>query len=241
MNQVQPKAILKADGKEQTKKSEGTAAQKNQVNYNNSGSKPEPSGSGSSDYLRVVVRVRPPLNRELLPDGKFVSTVSLRGALKMNEDYVEQIQTAKNAISIYEYFNIESLDPDKMQEYFRNESLYALHSFTFDYVFGDKSNQVEVYENTAKPAVMSVLEGYNATVFAYGQVAKSNYFFDNSSKNKQTGTGKTYTMEGYKSIKDGARGIIPRTVEDIYKRIEEWNSQKVPIYFPELISLSLPK
>lgn len=30
---------------------------------------------------------------------------------------------------------------------------------------------------------MSVLEGYNATIFAYGQ----------------TGTGKTFTMEGFKS------------------------------------------
>jgi Kinesin motor domain len=44
---------------------------------------------------------------------------------------------------------------------------------------------------------------------------------------EKTGTGKTYTMEGYKSLKDSARGIIPRAVEDIYKRIEEWNSQKV--------------
>lgn len=38
-------------------------------------------------------------------------------------------------------------------------------------------------------------------------------------------------MEGYKSLKDNARGIIPRAVEDIYKRIEEWNSQKVR-HFP---------
>jgi kinesin family protein 3/17 len=44
------------------------------------------------------------------------------------------------------------------------------------------STQENVYENTAKQAVWSVLEGYNATILAYGQ----------------TGTGKTYTMEGFK-------------------------------------------
>jgi kinesin family protein 3/17 len=39
-----------------------------------------------------------------------------------------------------------------------------------------------VYESAARPAVCSVLEGYNATILAYGQ----------------TGTGKTFTMEGFK-------------------------------------------
>ena len=40
--------------------------------------------------------------------------------------------------------------------------------------------QTDVYNLTARPVVESVLEGYNGTIFAYGQ----------------TGTGKTYTMEG---------------------------------------------
>jgi Cdc6-like AAA superfamily ATPase len=68
-----------------------------------------------------------------------------------------------------------------------NPSICNYHSFAFDYVYGPKSEQGFIYENTAKPAVLSVLEGYNATVLAYGQ----------------TGTGKTYTMEGFsKSIND---------------------------------------
>jgi hypothetical protein len=51
--------------------------------------------------------------------------------------------------------------------------------------------------------VISVLEGYNATIFAYGQ----------------TGTGKTHTMEGFKSPTDPARGIIPRSMEEIFSYI----------------------
>jgi hypothetical protein len=62
-----------------------------------------------------------------------------------------------------------------------------------------------LYENTAKSAVLSVLEGYNATMLAYGQ----------------TGTGKTYTMEGFKySGCDPQRGIVPRSMEQIFKYIE---------------------
>jgi hypothetical protein len=49
------------------------------------------------------------------------------------------------------------------------------------------------------------LEGYNATIFAYGQ----------------TGTGKTYTMEGFRyNMIDDERGIVPRAVEDIFRYIQ---------------------
>ena len=47
-------------------------------------------------------------------------------------------------------------------------------------VFGPASQQRELYDLAVSPIVYEVLEGYNCTIFAYGQ----------------TGTGKTYTMEG---------------------------------------------
>lgn len=47
-------------------------------------------------------------------------------------------------------------------------------------VFGPKAQQRSIYEQAIAPIVNEVLEGFNCTVFAYGQ----------------TGTGKTYTMEG---------------------------------------------
>lgn len=50
---------------------------------------------------------------------------------------------------------------------------------------------------------MSVLEGYNASIIAYGQ----------------TGTGKTHTMEGFSASEEG-RGIIPRAVSDIFSFID---------------------
>ncbi|CAF2379480.1 unnamed protein product, partial [Brassica napus] len=52
--------------------------------------------------------------------------------------------------------------------------------FTFDKVFGPSAKQKELYDQAVVPIVNEVLEGFNCTIFAYGQ----------------TGTGKTYTMEG---------------------------------------------
>ena len=56
----------------------------------------------------------------------------------------------------------------------------ASKTYTFDGVFGPDATQAEVYESAIEPIVLETLEGFNCTVFAYGQ----------------TGTGKTHTMEG---------------------------------------------
>ncbi|XP_037707076.1 kinesin-like protein KIF27 isoform X2 [Choloepus didactylus] len=79
--------------------------------------------------------------------------------------------------------------------------------FTFDFVFGKNSTQDEVYNMCIKPLVLSLMEGYNATVFAYGQ----------------TGSGKTYTIGGglVASVVDGQKGIIPRAIQEIFQNISE--------------------
>ncbi|XP_069430017.1 kinesin-like protein KIF27 isoform X2 [Ovis canadensis] len=77
--------------------------------------------------------------------------------------------------------------------------------FTFDFVFGKNSTQDEVYNTCIKPLVLSLIEGYNATVFAYGQ----------------TGSGKTYTIGGghVASVVEGQKGIIPRAIQEIFQNI----------------------
>jgi len=148
------------------------------------------NGEENNNNFKVVVRVRPPLEREL-ESGQLVSTV--------------QLTQDRKRISIYEYYNIEAIDPENVSEYLENNNMYTTHSFTFDRVYDPSSSQSEVYEHTAKPAVMSVLQGYNATILAYGQ----------------TGTGKTFTMEGFKfNSQDTQRGIVPRSMEEIFKYIE---------------------
>ncbi|XP_048589279.1 kinesin-like protein KIF3A [Nematostella vectensis] len=74
--------------------------------------------------------------------------------------------------------------------------------FTFDRVFNVDCKQTDVYTDAARGIVESVLEGYNGTIFAYGQ----------------TGTGKTFTMEGVRSVPE-LRGIVPNSFAHIFGHI----------------------
>ncbi|KAL7292241.1 kinesin-like protein KIF3A [Trichogramma pretiosum] len=74
--------------------------------------------------------------------------------------------------------------------------------FVFDAVFDAESTQVDIYNETARPIVNKVLQGYNGTIFAYGQ----------------TGAGKTYTMTGTKTSPQ-LRGIIPNSFAHIFGHI----------------------
>ncbi|XP_035224400.1 kinesin-like protein KIF21A isoform X1 [Stegodyphus dumicola] len=80
-------------------------------------------------------------------------------------------------------------------------------SYTFDQVFDMPTQQSEIFESCVKDLVDGCFDGYNATVLAYGQ----------------TGSGKTYTMgTGFDhSFHHEERGIIPRAVEHLFKKITE--------------------
>ncbi|CAH0475685.1 unnamed protein product [Peronospora belbahrii] len=77
-------------------------------------------------------------------------------------------------------------------------------TYTFDRVFGQYSTQKDVFDTVVRPAVDEALAGYNCTVFAYGQ----------------TGTGKTYTMQGDLSRGSETAGIIPRSVQCIFDTLK---------------------
>ncbi|XVF41935.1 hypothetical protein PTKIN_Ptkin01aG0320600 [Pterospermum kingtungense] len=72
--------------------------------------------------------------------------------------------------------------------------------FKFDHVFRPEDGQEVVFAQT-KPIVTSVLDGYNVCIFAYGQ----------------TGTGKTFTMEGTPEN----RGVNYRTLEELFRGSED--------------------
>ncbi|XP_060244789.1 kinesin-like protein KIF21A isoform X10 [Meriones unguiculatus] len=80
-------------------------------------------------------------------------------------------------------------------------------AFTFDYVFDIDSQQEQIYTQCIEKLIEGCFEGYNATVFAYGQ----------------TGAGKTYTMgTGFDvNIMEEEQGIISRAVKHLFRSIEE--------------------
>ncbi|XP_066978670.1 osmotic avoidance abnormal protein 3-like [Macrobrachium rosenbergii] len=82
-------------------------------------------------------------------------------------------------------------------------------SFAFDGAYFTDSTTEGIYNDVAFPLVESVLEGYNGTVFAYGQ----------------TGCGKSFTMQGV-TDPPTQRGIIPRAFEHIFEVIQTTENMK---------------
>ena len=76
-------------------------------------------------------------------------------------------------------------------------------SFTFDGVFNVDSITESLYADICFPLVDGAVEGYNGTVFAYGQ----------------TGCGKSFTMQGI-TDPPTQRGIIPRAFEHVFESIQ---------------------
>jgi hypothetical protein len=106
-------------------------------------------------------------------------------------------------------------------------------TFTYDRAFDERTSQAALFAASVAPVVDEVLRGFSCTVFAYGQ----------------TGTGKTYTMEGPKRA-DGTvetegpdAGIIPRAVKRIFaalpSRGEEGCDWVVKVSFLEIYNEKL--
>ena len=135
--------------------------------------------SDTLDNFQVYVRVRPPqptsgIHPELALDGKQVKVSSDKRSLVLTKTNHETYVTPA-----------------------------AAQKFRYDRVFDSRTSQSEVYKHTAKEAVESVLDGFNATVFAFGP----------------TGTGKTYTMKGL--VDPVEKGVIPRALEDVFAAIQQ--------------------
>ena len=74
-------------------------------------------------------------------------------------------------------------------------------AFGFDHVYDVRATQEEVYRGATEGLVRSVLEGFNASVFAYGA----------------TGSGKTYTMMGNETTP----GVMGLAMQELWEAIEE--------------------
>jgi len=83
--------------------------------------------------------------------------------------------------------------------------------FTFDQVFGAQTLQSQVYQDRVAPLVANCLEGYNATVLAYGQTA----------------SGKTHTIMGggmasaMMQEEEAHQGVLPRAIRNIFQQLNK--------------------
>ncbi|XP_053213814.1 kinesin-related protein 9-like [Panonychus citri] len=92
----------------------------------------------------------------------------------------------------------------------KKEVILKDKTFVYDNIFTEESTQIEIYRSVLAPLIDQVLDGYNCTVFAYGQ----------------TGTGKTFTMEGKHTLNcsdwqsDPLAGLVPRSFCQLFECLE---------------------
>ena len=83
--------------------------------------------------------------------------------------------------------------------------------FTFDKIYGVDFNSQIIYKEMCRQIVRSAIDGYNGTIFMYGQ----------------TTSGKTFTMLGTPN----SPGILPCTLRDIFNIIQkEKNAENYTVY-----------
>lgn len=90
------------------------------------------------------------------------------------------------------------------------------YNFNFDNVFDETVSTPQIYHTIARPITKAALNGYNGSVFMYGQ----------------TTSGKTYTMLGTPK----SPGILPCTLRDIFNHVNKdlEHSYKIKISYMEI-------
>ena len=84
-------------------------------------------------------------------------------------------------------------------------------TYAFDYAFDKFTSQKKVFDKSTKFLIDGVVNGYNATVFAYGA----------------TGAGKTYTMLGTETNP----GIMVLTLEELFNKVNSFFDREYKLKF----------
>ncbi|GMN34140.1 hypothetical protein TIFTF001_004529 [Ficus carica] len=92
-------------------------------------------------------------------------------------------ERGRDIVRVIDRKEVLVLDPDLSKDYLeRIQNRTKEKKYSFDYAFGRDSTNSDVYTKCISSVISGVVQGLNATVFAYGS----------------TGSGKTYTMVGTK-------------------------------------------
>ena len=128
--------------------------------------------------ITVAVRVRPPTSWEVtrLADPCYDTVIRTDGALSAPLKPIGNGGCLRDIVQIIDD-RILTFDPDEkdrsrafVERGFMppGSKRYKDKRFMFDKVFNHDAQQQDVYGATAEPLLKGLLDGYNATVFAYG-------------------------------------------------------------------------
>ena len=146
----------------------------------------------NKNNMIVAIRSRPLSKREL--DFSNISTIKISNREVVSVmDPLEYNYSSEGTMYINEE---KQMTITKSKE----------HQFAFDFAFDEKASQEEVYHYTSEMLLKNVIDGFNATVLAYGA----------------TGSGKTYTMVG-----NGEQpGVMIRAISDLFNLVDKEKKNK---------------
>lgn len=197
----------------------------------------------NSSYLVKILKILITIRKCIYIKGKYFHRYRKRESMdkkkkiqKIENESVQVVvrcrplsgkEQKEGSISVVNVFQNRGVIEIAHNQDTRNENRKV---FTYDAVYNSASTQKTVYDEVVRPLVSSVLEGFNCCVFAYGQ----------------TGTGKTFTMEGDHDDFE-LSGIIPRSFEQIWSHIYRAKNSNflvavsyLEIYMEELRDLLKP-
>ena len=103
-------------------------------------------------------------------------------------------------------------------------------TFTFDSILSASVTQRNVYDQCVLPLTLKCLQGYNATVFAYGQTSSGKTFTiagrtgSSSSSSNFRINPNVSSSSSSSSFDDELEGIIPRALRDLFQRLNDLKS-----------------
>lgn len=157
----------------------------------------------------------------------------------MRKRYHNQMQDMKGAIRVFarirpqiarekgEEMGVRKLDAFSLETDAKDKRSEA-KTFNFDTVYDERSSQEDVFSD-CRALIGSCVDGFNVTVFAYGQ----------------TGAGKTHTMYGSETMP----GLVPRAAHELFEVIGRYahdakskvTCSMFELYRDDLVDLLLPK
>ena len=181
------------------------------------------------------------------------TSISISSFKTLNFNLSNNIQdNSKIILRIKPKTEDEYLEQNKIYE-IKDNNIIEFHGsknnskmFLFDYIFNEDSSQSDIFEISAKEICDSLFEGYNGTIFVYGQIGSgktytmlgpdytksflinSNYSinstnnsFNNISNNVNNNTFQNKCLEYMKKKEEEGKGIIPRSLEYLLEKKDE--------------------
>ena len=159
--------------------------------------------------IRVCVRVRPLLEHE---DVEFWQTDKDNNIIYTDNYYSDQNEIINESYALTNNISNKSLSYTRKDvKKLLIDSIYAPQKFSFDRVYSIDCDSQLIYKEMCKDVVSSALEGYNGSIFMYGQ----------------TTSGKTFTMLG----SPNNPGILPCTLRDIFLKINKIGKENTNINY----------